>query len=416
MARQPTDARLQMLSPTAPVSVDNAPGSRRLLLGGLAAVLVIGAVPGCSWFGADEIDESTPAELVDFEPSQRVRKVWKSGIGDGNETLRLGLAPASDGTRIFAADHDGRVAAFDAARGKRIWRVKTRLPLAGGPGYGNGQVVVGSSDGAVVSLLAENGSEQWRADVGSEVLAAPAVGRHVYVRTVDGKLVALNLSDGTQVWFVQQTMPRLSVRGTGSPVVDRNLVICGFDNGRVAAFDADDGSVVWDVLVTPPAGRTEVERMSDMNANVLVLGEEVFAVGYQGRLAALARESGQILWSLEFSSYSGLGADLANLYVSGEDGTLLAVERSTARERWRHDLLRNRDLTAPAAYGSSVVVGDFEGYLHFFEATTGTLQARVRVDSSRITAPPLVVNDLVYVMSDGGKLAAYRNVTPSQEN
>ncbi len=381
----------------------------------LVGLGLVFSASGCGWFGGEE-KENAPAQLVDFEPSVRVRKVWDAGIGDGNEVLRLGLTPASDGSRVFAADNDGRVSGFDAVRGRRLWRSKTRLPLSGGPAAGAGHVVVGSSDGIVVALNAEDGAEEWRTNVGSEVLAPPAIGRHVYVRTVDGKLIALGTGDGVQVWFVQQTMPRLSVRGTGSPVADGGVVICGFDNGRVAAYDANDGSLIWDVLVAPPAGRTEVERLSDVNATVRVIGEEVYAVGYQGRLVALARESGQILWSQEVSSYSGLGADLSNLYVSGEQGELIAVERSSGQELWRHDLLSNRDLTAPAAYGASVVVGDLEGYVHFFDAATGTLQARVRVDSARVTSSPLVVNDLLYVMSDGGELAAYRSTAAGREN
>jgi outer membrane protein assembly factor BamB len=380
----------------------------------LAAILVA-LLPGCSWFAGDEKEEQ-PAELVDIEHVLRIRQTWSAGVGDGNEILRLALTPASDGSRIFAADHDGRVAAFDVARGKRAWRADTELPLAGGPGYGSGSVVVGSSDGFVVALGAEDGGERWRANVASEVLAAPAVGeRHAYVRTVDGKLIALDLADGRQAWFAQQTMPRLSVRGTGSPVVDRGLVIGGFDNGRVAAYDVNDGSVVWDVLVVPPAGRTEVERLSDLNASVQVLGDEVYAVGYQGRLVALARESGQTLWSIEFSSYAGLAADAGNLYVSGERGELLAVERSSGRELWRNSDLALRDLTAPVPYRGSVVVGDFEGFVHFFDAATGKMQTRVRADSARITSAPLVVGDGLYVLTDGGELVAFRDATAPQE-
>jgi outer membrane protein assembly factor BamB len=253
-------------------------------------------------------------------------------------------------------------------------------------------------------------------NVASEVLAAPAVGTvHAYVRTVDGKLIALDLADGRQAWFAQQTMPRLSVRGTGSPVVDRDLVICGFDNGRVAAYEVNDGSVVWDVLVAPPTGRTEVERLSDLNATVQVVGAEVYAVSYRGRLTALARESGQALWSVEFSSYAGLGVDLNNVYVSGENGALLAADRDSGRELWRHSLLAFRDLTAPTPFRGSVVVGDLEGYLHFFEAATGELQARVRAGSARITSAPIVVNDMLYVLTDAGELVAFRDATARPE-
>jgi outer membrane protein assembly factor BamB len=248
------------------------------------------------------------------------------------------------------------------------------------------------------------------------VLAPPAVdARHAYVRTVDGKLIALSLADGSQAWFVQQTMPRLSVRGTGAPVVAAGKVICGFDNGRVAAYDVNDGTQVWDLLLAPPSGRTEVERLSDLNATVQVLGDDVYAVGYQGRLAALVRESGQVLWSREISSYAGLGADLSNLYVSTAAGEVVAVERVSGRELWRYTALRNRDLTAPAAFGSSVVVGDLEGYLHWLNAGTGELEARARAGSERITSAPLVVNELLYALTDGGALVAFRDATKPRE-
>jgi outer membrane protein assembly factor BamB len=383
----------------------------------LAALLVVAAtLPACSWFGSDDEDFQAPAELVDFKSSLRLRKVWSAGVGDGNEVLRLALNATSDGTRVFAADNDGRVVAFDANTGKRMWRYDTELPLAGGPATGGDLVIVGSSDGYVVALDAATGAERWRANVASEVLAAPAVGiANAYVRTVDGKLIALGLEDGRQNWFAQQTMPRLSVRGTGGPVVDGDLVICGFDNGRVAAYGASDGSVAWDVLVVPPAGRTEVERLADLNANVQVVGDEVYAVGFQGRLAALARESGQAIWSLDYSSYSGLAVDIGNVYASGDSGTLIAVERQNGREIWRNESLAWRDLTAPSPFGSSVVVGDFEGYLHFFQAGTGTLLGRVRADSARITSAPLVVNDTLYVLTDGGKLVALRDETARAE-
>jgi outer membrane protein assembly factor BamB len=386
---------------------------------GLAFAALLLSSAGCSWvtglFSSSDKD-SKPAVLQDFKETLRVRKVWSAGIGSGGDGLRLALTPASDGTHVFAAGHDGEVNSFEVESGRRVWRIKTRLPLAGGPGVGNGHVVVGAANGVIVALRAEDGKQEWRAALGSEVLAAPAVGaKSAFVRTVDGKLVALSLADGSQSWFSQQSVPRLSLRGTGAAVVDRDTVICGFDNGHVAAYDARDGSVIWDLLLAPPSGRTEVERLSDLNAAVWVAGDDVYAVGYHGRVASLTRRSGQVLWSQDFSSYAGLGADLNNVYVAGDAGQLVAFERSSGREIWRREELRNRDLTAPVPFGSSVVVGDLDGYVHWFDPQTGAPQARVRADSSRISAAPLVVNDIIYVQSDDGELVAYRAVTPAQE-
>ncbi len=378
-------------------------------LGGLALVSVT-TLSGCGLFGGDK-DDNPPAELVKFKPSIKVSKVWSGGIGDDSKHLRLALNVATDGSNVFAAAHDGKIAAFEATKGKRLWRKKTRLPLSAGPAYGEGLIVVGSNNGDVVALEAASGKERWRTEVSSEVLAAPAITRDlVLLRTVDGKLIALSIDTGGEVWFVQQSVPRLSVRGTGAPVVTQDKVICGFDNGRVAAYELGDGSLIWDVLVSPPSGRTEVDRLSDLNATVRLVGDDIYAVGYQGTLSAMAAESGQILWTREISSHSGVGVDFNNLYVAGDASELLAVSRRTGRELWRVDLLLNRDVTGPTPYGSSIVVGDFDGYLHWLDSRDGTLKARVRAGGQRITSAPLVVNELLYVITDGGKLHAYREV------
>lgn len=382
----------------------------RLIALGCLALHSLTHLAGCGLFGGDE-DDNPPAELVKFKPVIKVRKVWSTGIGDDSKHLRLALDIATDGSNVFAAAHDGKVGAFEATKGKRLWKKKTRLPLSAGPAYGEGIVVVGSNNGDVLALEANSGKERWRTVVSSEVLAAPAITRDlVLLRTVDGKLIALSIDTGGEVWFVQQSVPRLSVRGTGAPVVTKDAVICGFDNGRVAAYELGDGSLLWDVLVSPPSGRTEVDRLSDVNATVRLVGDDIYAVGYQGTLSAMAAESGQILWTREISSHSGVGVDFNNLYVTGDASELFAVSRRTGRELWRADLLLNRDVTGPTSYGSSLVVGDFDGYLHWFDARDGTLQARVRAGGQRITSAPLVVSEMLYVITDGGKLYAYREV------
>ncbi len=367
-------------------------------------------------FGGDE-EENVPADLVKFKPTLKIKKIWSKNLGDSAEHLRLALSATSDGSTIYAAAHDGRVAAFAIDDGKRLWLKKTKMPLSAGPTVRNDVIVLGSSDGDIIALDAADGRERWRTTVSSEVLAAPALTDDVVlVRTVDGKLVALDIDDGAEAWFVQQSVPRLSVRGTGEPVVIRNAVICGFDNGKLAAYDLGDGSLLWDILLSPPSGRTEVDRLSDLNASVRVVGSDIYVVGYQGVLASLAVESGQILWTREISSHSGIGVDLNNLYVSRDDSNLAALTRRSGRELWRQDSLLNRDISAPTPFGSSVVVGDFEGYLHWFDAATGVLQDRVRAGGERITTAPLVVNETLFVVTDGGKLFAFRDRTPKDDS
>ncbi|MBM4221598.1 MAG: outer membrane protein assembly factor BamB, partial [Gammaproteobacteria bacterium] len=192
---------------------------RILTLGVLLAASAL-STGGCSIFGGDDDEEDEPVELPDFKSTIKIDKVWSAGLGDDTEFLRLALAPASDGSRIFAAAHDGQVSAFEAVKGKRLWRSETGLQLSGGPATDGKVVVLGSSNGEVIALDAGDGREMWRKSLSSEVLAAPAVAPGLaLVRTVDGRLTALGIGDGGQRWFVQQNMPRLTVRGTGAPVV-----------------------------------------------------------------------------------------------------------------------------------------------------------------------------------------------------
>lgn len=376
-----------------------------LAAGGLALLGLVAA--GCSSVG-DE-DEDPPAELVSITDTLKVDEVWSASVGGTSEQLRLGLTPATDGSRIFAAAHDGRVSAFEAARGKEIWSTKTGLELSGGPATDGRVVVVGSSDGDLVALGADDGEERWRRTVSSEVLAAPVMsGSLVIVQTVDGKLTAYQLTDGAQAWMVQENVPRLSLRGVATPALVKNAVVCGFANGRIIAYEVGDGSSLWETLLDPPRGRNEIERLADVDSQVKSTGDDLYAVGYQGRLAGLAVESGQVLWSQDISSYAGLDADIGNVYVTAATGELYAFDRGSGTQLWRNDSLHNRDVTAPAFYKGSIVVGDFEGYVHWFDAASGEPQARDQADSYRISGQPLVVNDMVYVQTDGGDLVAYR--------
>jgi outer membrane protein assembly factor BamB len=353
-----------------------------------------------------------PAELVDIKnPAVRVQKVWGASVGGGGKKLRLGLGLSTVGNRLFAAGRDGDVAAFDIKTGKQLWRVSTKLELAGGTGAGGDVVVVGSADGQVILLSAENGAEKWRADVKGEVLSAPAISdKEVIVRTVDGKLRALALADGRETWTAEQQIPRLTLRGTAAPVIARDMALSGFDNGRVMAVNLSDGATVWDASVSPSHGRTELERLNDIDAAVKVSGDEVFVAGFQGRAAMLSLDSGQVWWTQELSSYRGVDVDEDQMYVATSQGDLVALKKRNGVEVWRNDTLKNRSLSAPAAAGDYVVVADLEGYVHWFDRATGSLVARAKTSGGRVTNAPLAANGNVYVITDKGDISALHGI------
>ncbi len=364
-----------------------------------------------------EKDVDPPAQLVDFEPRVRIDEVWAAGLDGDSDRLRLGLRPAAENGRLYAAAHDGDVFAFDLKTGRVQWRIKTKLPLSGGPGLGGGLLVVGSSEGDVLALSTSDGKELWRVRTIGEVIAPPAATEAtVVVRTVDGRLRGLNAADGSELWVTEQAVPRLSLRGTAPPVITGDMAICGFDNGKVMAVSLADGDVLWETTVAPSRGRTELERLVDIDSAVHVVDDDVFVVGFQGRAAMLALDSGQIWWSRDASSDRGLVVGNDAIYVSAADGDVIALNRRDGTPLWTQSALHRRGLSSPAIDGSAVVVADFEGYVHWLDSATGEFLGRTATDGSRVTNAPLTVGDLVIVVTDGGTLNAFRRLDQAQRS
>ncbi len=375
-----------------------------------AGTLVV--LAACALLAACDKDTvvDPPAELVDIKSVLPVDKLWSTGVGGGGEALRLALGLAHEEDVLYAAARDGKVRAIDAANGRTRWQTDTKLELSAGPGAGNGLVVVGTNDGEVLALDAEAGTVRWTARVSGEILAAPLVaGDRVVVRSVDGRMRALLASDGSEAWMVEDIVPRLSLRGTAPPVLAGSTVICGFDSGKVMAVNLESGEILWQAQVSTPKGRSELERLADVDAAVQVDGGDVYAVGYQGRAAMIALDSGQIWWARDLSSYRGLALDDANLYVATSEGDVVALRRRDASILWTQQGLKRRWLSTPAVVGPAVMVGDFDGYLHWLDRESGTFVARERPGRDRISVAPLVVGDRVFVIDDGGEIVAYRS-------
>jgi len=380
----------------------------------LVTSLVLG-LSACGLFGDDD-EELEPAELIDFETKVPIKKLWSAKLGDDAEFLRIALRPVGDGNRIYAASFDGNVSAFDPETGKQVWRNKLDITLSSGPGVGDDVVVVVAADGFVVALDTNDGTERWRAYIGGESLATPLVfGERVVVQTVDNQLRALSVFDGSEQWSIEQSTPTLTIRGTTSPVQSGQTVITGFDNGRLVAVDLASGDVQWESMLSPPSGRSDLDRLADIDGDIAVVGQDIYASGYHGRVASLAAESGQVLWARELSSFEGVTADWNSVYTTLENGEVVAMDRNTGTEIWRQSALLRREPTVPVSFRTTIAVGDLEGYLHFFSNVDGEPAARVRAGKHAIVSTPIVVADRLYVQSDDGTISAWVVKEPKQK-
>lgn len=371
-----------------------------LLLGGC------GSMNPMNWL-ADEDNSEPPAELVEMAETVPARVLWSTSISGGADEQRVKLVPYVEGDRVYAASRGGEVRALDAATGRVLWSVDTELEISGGPGAGEGVVLFGTSNGEVVALDREAGSEKWRARVSSEVLSVPKANRGVVVvHTIDGKLFGLDAETGTQKWVYDRSIPVLTLHGSSSPVIVENYVICGFASGKMVMLDLQNGDLLWEITVSAPSGRSELERMVDIDGDPLVIGDVVYAVTYQGEMAAVSIQTGVVLWRRKLSSYAGMGADYGQIYVSDAADHVLSVDPGNGSALWKNQALQYRKLTAPVVLGERVLVGDFEGYLHFLSRVDGRLEGRLRVAKSAISTPPLVIDGIAYIYADGGEIAA----------
>ena len=284
---------------------------------------------------------------------------------------------------------------------------RSELAVSGAIGVGHGLVVVGTLKGEVIALDQSTGEQKWRAVVTSEVLAAPAVnGDVVVVQTQDDRLIAFDSATGNQRWIYESTPAVLTLRGTGGPVLTDRLAIAGLSSGKVVAVDTQRGFPVWEQRVAVAQGRSELDRIVDIDGGLRLVGDTLYVVSYQGRVAGVDINNGRVLWQREASSYAGLDQGLGSVYVSLANGTLEGVDERSASALWSNDGLARRQLSAPAVYSSYIAVGDFEGYLHLLSQTDGRFVGREHIDSDGLRARPLVVGDWLYAFGNSGELVA----------
>lgn len=374
----------------------------------VAIVAVLAVLAGCSWFG-DKDNAEPPAKLEKFSAQVKLKRIWSRDTGAGTDEQLVELVPFVDGERVFVADRSGSVRAYGLERGQQLWRTKTRAAISAGPGVGDDLVVVGSSNAELIALDAESGEQRWRTWVSSEVLSVPQIYRGVVVvQTVDGNLAGLDAESGERLWIQGRTVPVLTLRGTSTPLVDEGVVIAGFANGKMTALNVDSGAPLWEAVVAVPSGRSELQRMVDVDASLVVRDGVLYVTSFQGRMAAVGLQNGRLLWNRDMSAYAGIAVDRQQVYVSDENSEVWALDRDSGASLWKQGALQRRQLTGPAVAGGYVAVGDFQGYVHLLSRADGSIVGRQRVDRKGILATPLPLDEQLLVLGAGGKLALFR--------
>lgn len=370
--------------------------------------VMLSVLTGCGFsdwirnpFGDDE-DPRAPAELLDVVSETTINRNWRINVGNGQGDNYKKLTPVVDGGFVFAASDDGEIIAVNTINGDLMWQTEVENSITGGVGAGDGIVMIGTEAAELIVFNQSNGEEVWRASVSSEILSQPKTnGDIVVAQTVDGKLIALNREDGMQRWTYETTLPALTLRGTSSPILTtEGTVVAGFSNGILVSVAAEDGVYVWEERVAVPDGQYDIERVIDVDGELLVDGSRILAASYQGNLMAFDIASGQIVWGMEASSYHGMDQGFGNIYYSDDKSHLIALRNNSSDVVWQNEELQYRDLTAPKTISNYVAIADYEGYLHLVSQIDGRIVGRTRIDNDGIRSN---------LIDDDGKLIVYGN-------
>lgn len=353
-----------------------------------------------TWLGGAPAPAFEPKPLVDFKPTLNPRVAWRTGIGSSRGAF---LQPAVLENAIYAANAAGSVVRM-TPDGAIAWRVDTDVALTGGVGSDGFTVAVGSARGDVIALGAD-GKELWRTQISGSVLSPPLVGRElVVVRASDHRITAFEATTGRRRWTYNRSNPPLTLKAMTQMAFAGDLIAAGYPSGRLVMLTAANGTVRWDVPVSESRGATEVERLADVVGAPMVLGADVCAGSFQGRIACFETVNGNLRWARDLSAGNGPGGDSSRVFAVDSRSNVVAFALASGASAWRQESLQHRSLTTPLALRRAVLVGDFAGYVHFLSPDDGSLLARIALDSA-ITATPREFGGGAIIQTQDGAIA-----------
>lgn len=354
-------------------------------------------------FSSKSDGKNAPAALLEFKPGMAIKPAWSTSVGAAGNYV---FSPAQVGQDVYAAAADGTLARLDASNGRALWRVNAGMRLTAGVGASATTIAVAGEKGFVLAFDAD-GKLRWKVQATSEILSAPAVAEGVViVRSIDNKITAFDADSGVRKWSVERPLPALTLRTVPGITIAGQQAIVALPGGRMVSLALNNGGLRWDVAVGEPKGATELERVADVSGFPVVMGREVCASAYQGRVGCYDLLSGAVRWSKNLSSEVGVSMDERFVFAADNGGAVSAYSRSAGASVWRNDKLAYRRLSAPVSFGRAVAVGDYAGHVHFLSREDGSFIGRVSTDGSQILATPLVVGSNLIVQTKSGSVVA----------
>jgi outer membrane protein assembly factor BamB len=357
---------------------------------------------GLKFWENDEDEIEAPAELIEIFKSVSLDSEWNKKIGSDNNFGRL--VPAFSNDTIIHISSNGYLVAIDSDSGLVLWTIQTEDLVSGAVTVGFKRIFYGTLDGDLVALDFKDGAEIWRSQVSSEILSPPVTnGSIVAAQTSDGKITGFNIKNGEQKWVHQNTIPKLTLRGTATPILAKGFIFTGFANGKVSMIYPDSGAIRLEIPVTINEGKSELERVIDIDGKSVVSNDLLVSASYQGNITAIDLKQGQISWQEKISSVHDLVSVRSRVIAIDEKDSIKGFGLSTGAILWQQDGLKLRGVSSPAALGGNFAIGDFEGYVHILDSKNGSFIGRKKV-SKRPILEIISEGSSLVVVDDSGRL------------
>ena len=363
-------------------------------------------------------------------------RVWSIEAGRGSTSrIRLASPPVVADGRIYVIDTEAVVRAFDTRDGKPIWRAqvgKTKGGMSlwsgeytgnsgalfgGGVSFDGGRIYATNGLGDTAAFEAATGKQLWLTKPGGPLRGAPTIANdNVYVISQDNQLFALNPADGTIRWQGTGSIELAGVFGTAAPAAAQGTVVAGFSSGELNAYRYENGRILWQDVLARTSISTVVGTLSDIDANPVIDGGRVYAIGAGGRMVAMELNTGQRLWEINAAGISTPWVAGDWVFVVTDQAQLLAVARSNGHIRWMSQLRQYENQKkkqnrvywkGPILAGDRLILADSIGELVNVSATDGRLLSIVKT-GEKIWLAPIVAGDTLYILSDDGRLSAWR--------
>ena len=365
------------------------------------------AMVGCS-SNKVKVEKVKPNPLPKLVQATSLTEVFSHKVSASSEQDPLRLRLDVDNGVVFAMNPKGEVSAYKGKQ--RLWETKvTKQELTSGVEAADGLVVVASRKGQVFALDQQTGEQKWTAQLSGAVISPALIqtGRVILVAN-DGTVFALDEATGQQAWTYKMANAAFSLRGQASPVsLDPRTIAVASSNGYLYAIDSLTGAPRMQRRVAVSDGRSDIQRLVDIDAEPVVVGQYVVTNSFQGQVTVLDLAAQRVAWSVDASSINRPEVAENKVFVAQRDGKLKAFDLATGQELWENEQLLNRNLSNPVLLGQQLVVGDLDGVLHLIDPNTGTLVGRAKTSGEVRTLR--VLDNQLFVATRKGELSIWQS-------